>query len=182
MSDITDTMSPEQKRDYENSLKDFDNILKPFLMNHIENIVDVVINKDVELDRDHGIDFRLYIMINNKIEGFYVACKMQKVKSPYKTICMRYSRGSGHKTEFAKMKELISTNNIRPQIHMHAYCSFDNKMFNVYLVNTDSLVEYATKNIDNIRINYKYNDSFMSIDVDDLLSSGIKVIELKEQK
>lgn len=181
MNDITSTMNEEQKTYYKQSVIDFENILRPFLEDKIYNCFDIKITTDVELDREHGIDCRVYTINNNNIEGFYVAYKMQKVSTPYETICIRYSRGSGRKTEFEKMLELISVDGIRPQIHAHAYCNYAGEMLVCYLVRTDELIEWVSRHLDIIDRRYKGQDSFLSINVSDLKSAGIAVAELRKE-
>lgn len=179
--DITSTMNEEQKQYYLQSVIDFDKILKPFLMAKIDDILDVKITTDVDLDREKGIDCRIYVLNNNKIEGFYVAYKMQKVFRDWETICIRYSRASGRKTEFTKQIELLGSSEARPQIHMHFYCDYNGKMLVCYAVKTDLLIEYAGRHEDLIDRKHKHGDSFLAIKVADLKQAGIPVAELRPE-
>lgn len=174
-------MSNEQKQYYLQSVIDFDKILKPFLLDKIDNCIDVEITTDVNLDRNHGIDCKIYALENNKMQGFYVAYKMQKVSTPYDTICVRCSRGSGQKTEFDKMIDLIFTDDVRPQIHLHAYCDYNGNMLVCYAVKTDELIEWTGRHLDLVDRRYKNGDSFLAINISDLTHAGIAVAVLKPE-
>jgi len=178
-NDITSTMNEQQKEYYKQSVIDFEKILKPFLMDKIENALDVHITTDVDLDREKGIDCRIYVLNNNKIEGFYVAYKMQKVFRDWETICIRYSRASGRKTEFTKQIEMLGSNEARPQIHMHFYADYNGNMLVCYAVKTDLLIEWAGRHEDLIERKYKHGDSFLAVKVSDLRKAQIPVAELR---
>lgn len=175
---ITDTMSPEQKRDYQQSCLDFDAILKPFLLLKLDKIFDISITTDATLDREHGIDFIATHLQSNKFVDIPIACKTQKVSSPWPTICVRYSRGSGRTTEYEKIKKLIETDSIRPWVHMHAYFDMNGNVLKVYIVKTDDLFRWLKTNIETVDRRYKYGDSFLAIKVSDLKRDGVDYVEL----
>lgn len=171
-------MNKNVKSDYINSLNDFEQIIKPFILQEIPQFRKIKETKEIELDRDLCIDYEIETQKGNR---YYLGSKLQWAKKSYDSFSLRSSRPSGNKTELEKLMTAYEDDTIRPTFLIHSYVNSVN--FNIMgcsIIRTDILLEYMKNNKDKVikRVNKDLTE-FVFINWQDLIQDNIKFRILK---